>query len=61
MPIKDEAYKGYVDLLGKPKTRGRRAGVYIFTHIPSGNMYVGSSNSLSRRLNQYFYKNHSFN
>jgi hypothetical protein len=31
-------------------------GVYVFTHLPTGGMYVGSSNSLGRRLNQYFDK-----
>lgn len=41
-------------LIGKPKTRGLKAGVYIFTLKPTGHKYVGSSNSLSRRLYQYF-------
>ncbi len=41
-------------LVGKPSTRGIKAGVYIFTHNRSGAKYVGSSNSLSRRLDQYF-------
>lgn len=31
-----------------------KAGIYIFTHKPTGRKYVGSSNSLSRRLDQYF-------
>lgn len=31
-----------------------KAGVYIFTHKATGSKYVGSSNSLSRRLDQYF-------
>jgi hypothetical protein len=43
-----------VSLVGTPKTRGLKAGVYIFTHLVSGSQYVGSSNSLSRRLDQYF-------
>lgn len=29
-------------------------GIYIFTHIPTGNKYVGSSNNLLRRINEYF-------
>ena len=41
-------------MIGKPKTRLRRTGVYIFTHKETGKKYVGSSNSLSRRLSQYF-------
>ncbi len=34
--------------------RLRFPGVYFFAHIPSGMKYVGSSNSLSRRLSSYF-------
>ena len=45
-------------LVGKPNTRGIKAGVYIFTHIASGAKYVGSSNSPSRRLEQYFSYKH---
>lgn len=40
--------------MGRPKTRGLKAGIYIFTHKATGSKYVGSSNSLSRRLDQYF-------
>lgn len=47
-------------LVGKPKTRRRKAGIYIFTHIATGRKYVGSSNSLSRRLEQFFNPNPSF-
>jgi hypothetical protein len=61
LPLSDQTYPAYYNLIGKPKTRGRRAGVYIFTHITSGNKYVGSSNSLSRRLEQYFKPNPVFN
>ena len=42
-----------MNLVGTPKTRLRKPGVYIFTHKATGRKYVGSSNSLSRRLNQY--------
>ena len=40
-------------LVGKSKHRGF-AGVYIFTHISSKSMYLGSSNSLRRRMEYYF-------
>lgn len=49
-----ETIPGLVGLIGTPKTRGLKAGVYIFTHKATGRKYVGSSNSLSRRLDQYF-------
>ncbi|MGH2168335.1 hypothetical protein ACQ1Z1_14830, partial [Enterococcus faecalis] len=35
------------------KTRGLKAGVYIFTPKVTGCKYVESSNSLSRRIDQY--------
>lgn len=35
------------------------AGVYIWTHIPTGDKYVGSSSSLARRLHGYFRGNHA--
>jgi len=46
--------------VGKPAGTIRRFGVYTFTHKTTGRKYVGSSNSLSRRLNEYFYKEHFF-
>lgn len=61
LPITDQTYASFIGLVGKPNTRGRRVGVYVFTHIASGQMHVGSSNSLSRRLWQYFDKNNGFN
>jgi hypothetical protein len=54
LPLNDQTYPSFEGLVGKPNTRGIKAGVYIFTHIASGAKYVGSSNSLSRRLDQYF-------
>lgn len=54
LPINDQTSPSYTGLVGKPKTRGLKAGVYIFTHKKTGSKYVGSSNSLSRRLDQYF-------
>lgn len=54
LPLNDQTISAFEGLVGKPNTRGIKAGVYIFTHIASGAKYVGSSNSLSRRLDQYF-------
>lgn len=54
LPLNDQTYPSFEGLIGKPNTRDIKAGVYIFTHIASGAKYVGSSNSLSRRLDQYF-------
>ena len=55
LPITDETYPAFIGLVGKPKTKSfRKAGVYNFSHKETGNKYVGSSNSLSRRLEQYF-------
>ena len=54
LPISDTAYLAYIALVGKPGTRFPRVGVYIFTHIKSGERYVGSSNGLSRRFKQYW-------
>lgn len=54
LPLNDQTYPSYEALVGKPHAKGWKSGIYIFTHLPSGRKYVGSSNSLSRRLNQYF-------
>ena len=54
LPLNDETYPSFETLVGKPNARGYKAGIYIFTHLPTGSKYVGSSNSLSRRLDQYF-------
>uniref|UniRef100_UPI0030E565F2 hypothetical protein n=1 Tax=Dematophora necatrix TaxID=2751867 RepID=UPI0030E565F2 len=54
LPLNDQTYPSFEGLVGKPNTRDIKVGVYIFTHIASGAKYVGSSNSLSRRLDQYF-------
>lgn len=58
LPLNDQTNPAFEGLVGKPSTRGIKAGVYIFTHITSGDKYVGSSNSLSRRLDQYFNLKH---
>lgn len=54
LPLNDQTYRALVALVGRPNTRGWKSGVYIFTHKLTGQKYVGSSNSLSRRLDQYF-------
>lgn len=54
LPLSDQTYRALVGLIGRPNTRGWKAGVYIFTLKFTGQKYVGSSNSLSRRLDQYF-------
>lgn len=54
LPICDQIYPSLAALVGRPQSKGWKSGVYIFTHKPSGSKYVGSSNNLSRRLDQYF-------
>lgn len=54
LPITHEAQVYFINAVGKPKARGFKVGVYVFTHKPTGDKYVGSSNNLSRRLDQYF-------
>lgn len=46
--------------MGKFGSNIRKPGIYIFTHKISGKKYVGSSNSLARRLEQYFSPEHLF-
>ena len=58
LPFNEETYSLLVKLLGKPKTRSRKQGIYIFTHKIAGSKYVGSSYSLSRRLYQSFGSRH---
>lgn len=54
LPLNEVTYPSFESLIGRPNTRNPKTGVYIFTHKKSGSKYVGSSNSLSRRINQYF-------
>lgn len=54
LPISDQIYSSFAVLVGRPNSWGWRPGVYIFTYKPTGDKYVGSSNNLSRRLDQYF-------
>jgi hypothetical protein len=52
--------RGGLGLIGKPGSKRSKAGVYIFSHKYSDKKYVGSSNDLARRFNQYFEKNALF-
>jgi hypothetical protein len=60
LPFNDPIYRTFISLVGRPAGTIRRAGIYIFTHKATGRKYVGSSNSLSRRLDQYFSSEHLF-
>ena len=57
LPFDSQTFPALFGLVGKPKSRRPKAGIYIFTHLATGRKYVGSSNSLSRRLEQYFNPN----
>jgi hypothetical protein len=54
LPFNSQTFPALYGLVGKPKSRRPKAGIYIFTHLATGRKYVGSSNSLSIRLEQYF-------
>lgn len=60
LPLTDQTYPAFSGLVGRFGTKFRKAGIYIFTHKATGSKYVGSSNSLSRRLEQYFSSDHMF-
>lgn len=60
LPLTDQTYPAFYGLVGRFGSKFRKAGVYIFTHKATGRKYVGSSNSLSRRLGQYFSSDHQF-
>lgn len=53
LPLNEQAYSTFVKLVGLPKIRLRKQGVYIFTHKATGSKYIGSSYSLSRTLFHY--------
>lgn len=57
LPITSETEASLLALIRKPHSKRSKTGVYIFTHISTGNKYVGSSNDLARRFKQYFDKN----
>ena len=47
--------------LGSPNSKKRIPGIYIFTHLPTGKNYVGSSSELALRLNGYINLTHKRN
>ena len=49
----------FLSTIGTIRNECCRVGVYIWTHIPTGSMYVGSSTSLARRLIGYFKGTHA--
>lgn len=53
LPINNDNKAMFNSLAGKSKYSGF-TGVYVFIHIATGSMYVGSSNLLRRRLDYYF-------
>lgn len=53
LPITKDSKSFFYSLIGKFKYSGF-GGVYVFTHIVSRSMYVGSSKLLRRRLECYF-------
>jgi hypothetical protein len=49
----DRMMKEIKHIVGLPKDKNQVPGIYIFTHIHTGDKYVGSSSQLSIRLNNY--------
>jgi len=50
LPITDETQPSLQALIVKPHSKRSNTGVYVFTHKPTGNKYVGSSNDLEDLL-----------
>jgi GIY-YIG catalytic domain-containing protein len=51
--------KKFIESIGTVRDEKCVAGVYIWTHLLSGNKYVGSSSTLARRLIGYFKGTHA--
>ena len=49
----------FLRTIGTVKGKVQAPGVYIWTHLVTGDMYVGSSSKLARRLIGYFNNNHN--
>lgn len=49
----------FLDEIGTIRNEKSKGGVYIWTHIATGSMYVGSSRQLARRLIGYFKGTHA--
>lgn len=50
--------KYYLDNIGTYRGKIQIPGVYIWTHLSTGDKYVGSSSKLARRLQGYFHDTH---
>ena len=48
----------FVKTIGTIRSNVQIPGVYIWTHLPTNDMYVGSSSKLARRLTGYFRNDH---
>jgi hypothetical protein len=48
----------YIQNIGTYRGKIQIPGVYIWTHLSTGDMYVGSSSKLAKRLQGYFYGTH---
>lgn len=44
--------------IGLPNSKKTKPGIYIFTHLPSGRKYVGSSSELGKRIDGYLKGTH---
>lgn len=51
--------KKFIESIGTVRDEKCVAGVYIWTHLQTGNKYVGSSSTLARRLIGYFKGTHA--
>jgi len=51
--------KIFLDKIGTVRNEKNKAGVYIWTYVATGSMYVGSSCSIARRLSGYFKGTHA--
>lgn len=60
LPFTDETHPSLLGLIIKPHFKRSNTGVYIFTLKLTGNKYVGSSNYLTIRFQQYFDKDNLF-
>jgi hypothetical protein len=59
--LNSDSYKreDFIEKIGTVRNEKYPGGVYIWTHISTGNKYVGSSSSLARRLIGYFKGTHA--
>ena len=50
----------FLQTIGTVRGKVQVPGIYIWTHLVTGDMYVGSSSKLARRLIGYFNNNHKY-